>query len=73
MILCLSGSWRKSRNFNENLTRGAYSGMTGCFNPRVIGLNFAAFHAKIAASQKLIGCVAAFGARRAFNPDRGWA
>jgi hypothetical protein len=47
MILCLFGYWQKSSNFNENLTSGAYSRMTGCFPSRVIGLNFAAFHAKM--------------------------
>jgi hypothetical protein len=47
MILCLSGHWQKSRNFNENLISSAYLGITGCFPSRVIGLNFAAFHAKM--------------------------
>jgi hypothetical protein len=47
MILCLSGYWQKSSNFNENLTSGAYLGITWCFPSRVIGLNFAAFHAKM--------------------------
>ncbi len=46
MILCLSGYLRKSSNFNENLTSGAYSALTGCFHPRTIGLNFAAFRVK---------------------------
>jgi hypothetical protein len=47
MILSLSGRWQKSSNFNENLTSGAYLGVTGRFPSRVIGLNFAAFHAKM--------------------------
>jgi hypothetical protein len=60
MILCLSGRWRKSSNFNENLTSSAYLRLPGASLPRVIGLNFAAFHAKICGIAKLIrmrGCV----------------